>query len=189
MAGSPVRPGTSRFAPLRSPAIVAGLMRAPALVLIAACLLGCPRRQPVAPGTTAAPARGNGAAALANPAAKVTSVARPAVVETVLPGLGPISPLDEPGPRALLSLSEPAQGVLEHGADRDSFALYLPAGHSLTLEAHCCGEVLLELRDPAGRTLAEGSRSLQASIAQAGTYSVTASALAGQGLHYTLVAR
>lgn len=161
-----------------------------ALSLCALSFLGCP--QAPSSGTTAAPARG--AAALLPPriqAASSTPPVRKVVAQTVLPGLGEVAPGDLPSAEAVaLRLGgEPGQGVIEGPSDRDEFTLWVPAGHSLEVEAHCYGEVLLDLRDPQGALLASGSRSLSASIAQPGTYSLSARALCGQGLHYTIVTR
>lgn len=179
----------------------AAKLRAPMrllLTLSALCLLGCPQGGG-ASSTTAAPARGAGAAALLPArvqagAEQAASQTPPAVLaQTAFPGLpaGGAARVDRAltPPVALTLGGEPGQGVIEGPSDEDRFQLWLPAGHALHVDAHCYGEIVLELRSPSGAALAHSARSLSASIAQPGTYSLSARALTGQGLHYTIVTR
>lgn len=169
-------------------------MRRLLLVLSAFCLLGCPGRGTGDAGktgdTTAAPARAM-TSALFPPRTQSLqpALAKPKLKpQTLLPGQGIPAPDDHPQ-RAALGLTEELSAVLESPTDRDEFALWLPVGYPLEAEVHSYGEVSLELLDPQGRPLARGLRSLSHHVQVTGIYTLRASSIAGQGLHYTIVTR
>ncbi|MBL4850609.1 MAG: hypothetical protein JKY65_34255 [Planctomycetes bacterium] len=164
-------------------------MRALLLSLVALSLLGCPDG---AKDSTAAPARALTSALLppkAQSLAPGAALTKPRVApQTAVAGQGPLAPDDHSTPLAI-GLFQAESAVLENPTDRDEFEIWLPVGYLLHAEVHSYGEVRLELLDDRGRLLADGTRGLSHSVAVSGTYTLRASAVSGQGLHYTIVTR
>lgn len=171
-------------------------MRALAFLSLSISLLlccGCPSGEPER-GTTAPAARG-GSSGAGSKAALLEPPSQPKPKKTprasVLPGLGMVTaPDDLPAPiTTAIAAGGSFSGQLEQPMDRDRFELPTAEGETLTLQAHCCGEVRLRLLDPRGDEVAEGIGKLEHVARRSGGYVLELRAGAGQGLFYALERR